>query len=145
MTVVIDIDDTLSLAGERFKLATKSDGKIDWDIAHDTELVKKDKPNLPMIDLAKRYKKAGFKVVILTGRPDTIRTTTEEWLDKYGIEYDELYMRNKKEHYLKADVFKKGIYEIYLDDVFCAYDDDERIIQMWNSVGIPAFKVYPIQ
>lgn len=145
MTVVIDIDDTLSLAGERFKLATKSDGKINWDVAHNPELVKKDKPNLPMIDLAKRYKKAGFKVVILTGRPDTIRTTTEEWLDKYGIEYDELYMRNKKEHYLKADVFKKGIYQIYLDDVFCAYDDDERIIQMWNSVGIPAFKVYPIQ
>jgi len=145
MTVIIDIDDTLSLAGERFKLATKSDGKIDWDVAHNPELVKKDKPNLPMIDLAKRYKKAGFKVVILTGRPDTIRTTTEEWLDKYSIEYDELYMRNKKEHYLKADVFKKGIYEIYLDDVFCAYDDDERIIQMWNSVGIPAFKVYPIQ
>ena len=145
MTVVIDIDDTLSLAGERFKLATKSDGKINWDVAHNPELVKKDKPNLPMVDLAKRYKKAGFKVVVLTGRPDTIRTTTEEWLDKYGIEYDELYMRNKKEHYLKADVFKKGIYEIYLDDVFCAYDDDERIIQMWNSVGIPAFKVYPIQ
>jgi hypothetical protein len=145
MTVIIDIDDTLSLAGERFKLATKSDGKIDWDVAHNPELVKKDKPNLPMIDLAKRYKKAGFKVVILTGRPDTIRTTTEEWLDKYSIEYDELYMRNKKEHYLKADVFKKGIYEIYLDDVFCAYDDDEEIIQMWNSLGIPAFKVYPIQ
>lgn len=145
MTVIIDIDDTLSLAGERFKIATKPDGKINWDIAHDPELVKKDKPNLPMVDLAKRYKKAGFKVVILTGRPDTIRTTTEEWLDNYGIEYDELYMRNKKEHYLKADVFKKGIYEIYLDDVFCAYDDDERIIQMWNSVGITAFKVYPIQ
>jgi hypothetical protein len=29
--------------------------------------------------------------------------------------------------------------------VFCAYDDDEEIIQMWNSLGIPAFKVYPIQ
>ena len=52
MTVIIDIDDTLSLAGERFKFATKPDGKIDWDIAHDIELVKKDKPNLPTIDLA---------------------------------------------------------------------------------------------
>lgn len=145
MTVIIDIDDTLSLAAERFKIATKPNGKTDWNIAHDPELVKKDKPNLPMIDLAKRYKKAGFKIVILTGRPDTIKTATEEWLDKYGIEYDELYMRNKKEHYLKADVFKKGIYETYLDDVFCAYDDDEKIIQMWNSVGISAFKVYPIQ
>ena len=145
MTVIIDIDDTLSLAGKRFELAKKPNGKTDWDIAHDLELVKQDKPNLPMIDLAKRYKKEGFKVVILTGRPESIREVTENWLHEYGVEYDELYMRNKSEHYIKAPVFKKGIYQIYLEDVFCAYDDDEEIIQMWNSLGIPAFKVYPIQ
>lgn len=145
MTVIIDIDDTLSLAGKRFELAKKSNGKTDWNIAHDVELVKQDKPNLPMIDLAKRYKKEGFKVVILTGRPDSIREVTEEWLKRYDVEYDELYMRNKSEHYIKATVFKKKIYQIYLEDVFCAYDDDEEIIQMWNSLGIPAFKVYPIQ
>lgn len=146
MIIIIDIDDTLSLAGERFKLATKSDGKINWDIAHDPELVKKDKPNLPMVDLAKRYKKDGFKIVILTGRPDTIKEVTENWLYDNGIEYDELYMRVKQEYYTKAYTFKKKIYEIYIkDDVLCAYDDDEKIIQMWNELGIPAFKVYPIQ
>lgn len=145
MTIIIDIDDTLSLSGKRFKLAKKLNGKIDWDIAHNPELVKEDNPNIPMIDLAKKYKKDGFKVVILTGRPESIREVTEEWLSKYDIEYDELYMRNEKEHYIKASVFKKGIYQIYIDDVFCAYDDDEEIIQMWNSLGIPAFKVYPIQ
>ena len=145
MTVIIDIDDTLSLAGKRFELAKKPNGKTDWNIAHDVELVKQDKPNLPMIDLAKRYKKEGFKVVILTGRPDSIREVTEEWLKQYDVEYDELYMRNKSEHYIKATVFKKKIYQIYLEDVFCAYDDDEEIIKMWNELGIPAFKVYPIQ
>lgn len=145
MTVIIDIDDTLSLAGKRFELAKKSNGKIDWDIAHNPELVKEDKPNLPMIDLAKRYKKDGFKVVILTGRPDDIRKVTEEWLKRHDVEYDELYMRNKSEYFIKAPIFKKKIYQIYLEDVFCAYDDDEEIIQMWNSLGIPSFKVYPIQ
>ena len=145
MTVIIDIDDTLSLAGKRFELAKKSNGKTDWDIAHDPELVIKDKPNLPMIDLAKKYKKDGFKIVILTGRPNTIREVTEAWLKKYDVEYDELHMRLEKEHYIKASIFKKGIYEAYLDNVFCAYDDDEEIIEMWNSLGVPAFKVYPIQ
>ena len=145
MTIIIDIDDTLSLAGERFKLATKPNGKIDWNIAHDVELVKNDKPNEPMIDLAKRYKKDGFKIVIITGRPDSIREVTEEWLKKYDVGYDALYMRTEKEHYIKASVFKKKIYQIYCENVLCAYDDDEEIIQMWNSLGIPAFKVYPIQ
>jgi len=145
MTVIIDIDDTLSLAGKRFQLAKKPNGKIDWDIAHNISLVKDDKPNLPMIDLAKRYKKEGFKIVILTGRPESIRDVTEEWLKKYGIEYDALYMRLEKENYIKAPIFKKKIYQLHLDDVFCAYDDDEEVIQMWNSLGITAFKVYPIQ
>lgn len=146
MTVIIDIDDTLCLAGKRFELAKKPDGKTDWDIAHDPELVKKDKPNLPMIDLAKRYKKAGFKVVILTGRPDSIKKITKEWLKKYQIEYDELYMRSKKDHFLKANIFKKKIYQEFIkESVLCAFDDDEEIIQMWNSLSIPAFKVYPIQ
>ena len=146
MTIIIDIDDTLCLSGRRFELAKKSNGKIDWDIAHNPELVKEDKPNLPMIDLAKRYKKDGFKIIILTGRPDSIKEVTENWLDKYGIEYDELYMRTKREYYTKAHIFKKRIYEMYIkDDVMCAYDDDEEIIQMWNDLGISAFKVYPIQ
>ena len=145
MTIIIDIDDTLSLSGRRFEIAKKPNGKIDWNIAHDVELVKDDKPNQPMIDLAKRYKKDGFKIVIITGRPENIREVTEMWLKKYGVEYDALYMRLEKEHYIKAPIFKKGIYQSYLDSVFCAYDDDEEIIQMWNSLGIPAFKVYPIQ
>lgn len=146
MIVIIDIDNTLCLSDKRFEIAKKPNGKIDWDIAHDPELVIKDEPNFPMIDLAKRYKRDGFKIVILTGRPDTIREVTEEWLIKYGIEYDELYMRTKREYYTKAHIFKKRICEMYIkDDILCAYDDDEDIIQMWNDMGISAFKVYPIQ
>lgn len=146
MTIIIDIDNTLSLGNKRFKLAEKPNGKTDWDIAHNPELVKQDEPNFPMVDLAKRYKRDGFKIIILTGRPDSIQEATEFWLDKYGVEYDELYMRTKREHYIKASTFKKTIYEMYIkDDIICAYDDDEEIIQMWNSLGIPAFKVYPIQ
>lgn len=146
MTIIIDIDNTLSLSNKRFTFATKSDGKIDWDVALNPENVETDEPNPPMIDLAKRYKRDGFKIVIITGRPESTRLVTEEWLSKYGVEYDSLYMRTKKDHYLKASILKKKIYETYVNDyVLCAYDDEESIIEMWNELGIPAFKVYPIQ
>lgn len=145
MTVIIDIDNTLCLSNKRFELAKKPNGKTDWDIAHNPELVEQDEPNFPMIDLAHRYKRDGLKVIILTGRPDTIKEVTELWLMKYHISYDALYMRTKKDHFLKANLFKKKIYETEIKDkVFCAYDDEEEIIQMWNSLGIPAFKVYGI-
>lgn len=146
MTVIIDIDNTLCLSDKRFALAKKENGKIDWDIAHNPKLVEQDEPNFPMIDLAHRYKRDGLKVVILTGRPDSIREVTELWLMKYHIEYDTLYMRTEEEKYKKASIFKKQVYQNHINDkVFCAYDDEEEIIQMWNSLGIPAFKVYGIQ
>ena len=146
MKVIIDIDNTLCISNERFQLATKPNGKIDWDIVYKPELIKNDKPFYPMIDLTKKYKKDGVEVIILTGRPDSVEGVTKEWLQQYEIEYDQLIMRNRSSHFLKASIYKKKVYEtIIKSDVFCAYDDDEDIIQMWNSLGIPAFKVYVVE
>ena len=51
-------------------------------------------------------------------------------------------MRTEKDHYIQADVFKRKIYKTHINDkVFCAFDDDQSIIDMWLSLGIPSFKV----
>jgi hypothetical protein len=145
MKVIIDIDNTLSIANERFKLAEKENGKTDWDIVHTPEHMIKDKPNLPMIDLAKSYKENGFEVIVLTGRPESTRKVTKEWLEKYKIPYDKLYMRSWEDNFLKAPDFKRKIYETEIkENVFCAYDDDQRIIDVWVELGITAFKVFVI-
>ena len=145
MKVIIDIDNTLSIANDRFKLAEKETGKTDWDIVHTPEHMIKDKPNLPMIDLAKNYKENGFEIIVLTGRPESTRKITKEWLQKYNIPYDKLYMRSWEDNFLKAPDFKRKIYESEIkENVFCAYDDDQRIIDVWVELGITAFKVFVI-
>jgi hypothetical protein len=145
MKVIIDIDNTLSIANDRFKLAEKENGKTDWDFVHAPENLIKDKPNLPMIELAKNYKQIGFEVIILTGRPESTRNITKEWLQKYNIPYNKLYMRSWEDNFLKAPDFKRKIYETKIkEDVFCAYDDDQRIIDVWVELGIPSFKVFVI-
>jgi hypothetical protein len=145
MKVIIDIDNTLSIANDRFKLAEKENGKTDWDIVHTPEHMIKDKPNLPMIDLAKNYKENGFEIIVLTGRPESTRKVTKEWLQKYNIPYDKLYMRSWEDNFLKAPDFKRKIYETEIkENVFCAYDDDQRIIDVWVELGITAFKVFVI-
>ena len=146
MIVIVDIDNTLSLSDERFQFATKENGKIDWDVVHSNENVIKDKPNYPMIDLVRRYKKNDTQIIIITGRPESCRKGTELWLQNYNIPYDKLYMRSEKYHYIKANVLKKKIFEEYINDkIFCAYDDDDSVIDMWLNLGIPCFKVIPIQ
>ena len=145
MKVIIDIDNTLSIATDRFKQAEKKNGKTDWDFVHSPENMIKDKPNLPMIDLAKSYKENGFEVIVLTGRPESTRKVTKEWLQKYNIPYDKLYMRSWDDNFLKAPEFKRKIYETEIKDgVFCAYDDDQRIIDVWVELGITSFKVFVI-
>ena len=145
MKVIIDIDNTLSIANDRFKLAEKENGKTDWDFVHAPENMIKDAPNLPMIELAKNYKEDGFEVIILTGRPESTRKITKEWLQKYNIPYDKLYMRSWEDNFLKAPDFKRKIYETEIkENVFCAYDDDQRIIDVWVELGITSFKVFVI-
>ena len=146
MKVIIDIDNTLSLSDKRFRLAKKENGKIDWDIAHSPENMILDEPNHAMVHLTNKYKKDGFEVVILTGRPESTEDVTINWLNKHDIQYDKLYMRSKEDYSIKAVEYKKKIYQTeIIDDVFCAYDDDEDIIQLWNSLNITAFKVHTVQ
>jgi hypothetical protein len=143
MKVIIDIDNTLCNSNPRFQLATNSNGKIDWDIAHTPTYIIADEPFYPMIDLSKYYKKSGVEVILLTGRPESVREVTNEWLAKYGVEYDQLIMRSWEDNFLKAPIYKKKMYKKYIQsNVICAYDDDERIIDMWIELKIPCFKVY---
>ena len=145
MKVIIDIDNTLSIATDRFKMAEKENGKTDWDFVHASENMIKDKPNLPMIELAKSYKENGFEVIVLTGRPESTRKVTKQWLQKYNIPYDKLYMRSWEDNFLKAPDFKRKIYETEIkENVFCAYDDDQRVIDIWVTLGITCFKVFVI-
>jgi acid phosphatase class B len=145
MKVIIDIDNTLSIATDRFKQAEKENGKTDWDFVHAPENMIKDKPNLPMIELVKGYKENGFEVIVLTGRPESTKKVTKEWLEKYNILYDKLYMRSWEDNFLKAPAFKRKIYETEIkENVFCAYDDDQRVIDVWVNLGIICFKVFVI-
>jgi hypothetical protein len=54
-------------------------------------------------------------------------------------------MRSWEDNFLKAPDFKRKIYESEIkENVFCAYDDDQRIIDVWVELGITAFKVFVI-
>lgn len=142
MIVIVDIDNTLALNDTRFELATKEDGKVNWDIAYNFDLVLADRPNYPMIKLVQNYINDGVEIIIFTGRPEAVRIPTELWLDTYGVPYDKLYMRTPQDHYIPANKLKKRMYDKYItDSVFCAYDDEQSIIDLWTSLGIPTFKV----
>jgi len=142
MIVIVDIDNTLAINKKRYELATKSDGSIEWDVLYDYKNVLSDTPNSPMIDIVNRLFDK-YEIVLLTSRPESIEESTKDWLENYTIFYDRLHMRSKENHYIKDVELKQNMYIDFIDDeVFCAFDDKQEIIDLWTSFEIPSFKVY---
>ena len=105
--IIVDIDGTLANSEKRHKLATNSNGSIDWDVLYDYDNVISDEPIKYIIESIKIHKYLKYKIVLFTSRPERIREATEYWLNKYEVPYDELYMRSEKDHYIKDTELKE--------------------------------------
>jgi len=141
-TVIFDLDGTLALVDKRREIAKKPNGKIDFDIFYDPQYIELDEPNSSVIELAKMYKRDGYKIVIVSGRSDRTKEATERWLEKYGILYDRMIMRKRK-NFTPDNELKERWLEKYLDrdDIRVVVDDRQRVVDMWRRNGLNVFQV----
>lgn len=147
-TVIFDLDGTLADIKERRTLATKEGGKIDWPKFFDPNNISLDKPNTPVIESFKALQKAGYRMVIFSGRSDATREETEKWLSKYGITYDKLLMRagTGESMFTPDDRLKEDWLNQEFPDknqILCVYDDRDKVVNMWRRNGIACFQVAP--
>jgi predicted kinase len=112
-------------------------GPFDWD------KVDRDDVDMIVADRLRNHAKLGEKVIIVTGRDESCRELTEDWLDFYDIPYSEMFMR-KADDYRKDSIIKK---EIYDNDIFprynvlFVYDDRNQVVEMWRGLGVKVFQV----
>ena len=141
-TVILDLDGTLALVDKRREIAKKPNGKIDFDIFYDPQCIELDEPNSFVIELAKMYKRDGYEIVIVSGRSDRTKKATERWLEKYGILYDRMIMRKRK-NFTPDNELKERWLEKYLDrdDIRVVVDDRQRVVDMWRRNGLDVFQV----
>ncbi|WZB38362.1 polynucleotide kinase [Mycobacterium phage Bazzle] len=93
----------------------------------------------------------GCRVLFVSGRDDSCREATEQWLWDSGISYDELHMRptgakdergNKLPDYLvKYDLFNQNIRGKY--NVRFVLDDRDQVVNLWRSLGLKCLQVQP--
>lgn len=88
-----------------------------------------------------------FKIIFLSGRQDTkqCREDTEKWLkDNLGLSEVTLIMRSEGD-FRPDDVVKKELYQKYIKDrynVVCVFDDRDKVVKMWRSLGLLCCQVY---
>ena len=141
-TVIFDLDGTLALIDSRRELSLKDNGKIDWDVFFNPKMISLDDPNQPVIDMANILSKQGYTIYILSGRSDVTYQATIDWLNKYGVWFDNLIMRPQNHLYMKdSDLKQMWLDSIGKDNVFAVFDDRQQVVDMWRDNGLTVFQV----
>jgi predicted kinase len=129
--IIIDLDGTLAL---NFTLR-------DY---YDLDRLGEDTLNTVVAELIELYSDAGYFILLVSGRDEQGRAKTEEWLHRYNISYDHLYMRSAGD--IRNDVIiKKEIYDQQIKgkyNVRLAVDDRKKVSRMFREeLGIPVFQI----
>lgn len=130
-----DVDGTLALMN----------GRSPYDPSRYME----DLPNQPIIDIVCSLTEPGNSslpaLVVVSGRDDTYKGVTLEWLTKYWIFPDEIFMRKagdkRKDYIVKEEIYHRHIEPKY--NVVAVFDDRQQCVDLWRRLGLPALQVAP--
>ncbi|MDS2171640.1 AAA family ATPase [Nesterenkonia sp. CL21] len=130
--VIVDIDGTLA----------KMNGRSPYDYSR----VLEDLPNWNVIDLVEDLAVAGSEVILMSGRPESCRVDTQEWLARHGVGYSALHMRSNEEYEqgVRDDKVKLRLFNEHVRDnyrVMAVLDDRDRVVRMWRQLGLTCLQV----
>ena len=137
--MVFDIDGVLSDAASRQHFIER--GRRDWRAFFDAC---GDDPLIEEVARLVELLEPTITVVLLTGRPVRVEPQTLAWLERYGLRWDLLIMRDVGD-YAAAREFKRdtvGDLRRYGFDLCLAFEDDRRNLEMFRAEGIPCIYIH---
>jgi len=144
--VVFDLDGTLADITHRlcYIYATTPEEKReelygeyapDWD-KFNMEC-SKDEPKNEIIELLKMCQHYGKSIAILSGRMETAKERTIEWLHNNGIKYDILEMRRSKDYRSDVEVKREMFFKHFnIKQVWFVVDDRDKVVNLWRELGL---------
>ncbi len=130
-----------TLADVRHRLHhIKGSGRKNWHRFF--EGMDEDKPNPEILQMVRQYAQ-DHEIVIVTGRPDSYRRRTIQWLKRYQVPFSRLFMRPQGDH--RPDyIVKKEIFDALgpdRDRVLLVIDDRPSVCDMWRDCGLKVYQV----
>jgi hypothetical protein len=156
-TLFCDIDGTIAdLEHRRVFVATKPKNYPAFERG-----IKDDGPIHHVIAAVKMLHTAGWTVVMCSGRRETQKVATVDWMATYDVPYDALYMRHEFEYVspgvpkltrrgdpmpdhradytVKKELMDEAAADGYVPDV--VFDDRDQVVKMWRDNGVPVVQV----
>ena len=135
---IFDLDGTLANMQHRVHLIP------DWTAffaacVHDT-------PIHEVIDTLQAIREGGAEVRIWSGRSDSVRAETQDWIERKVGEGVPLKMRPARDHQPDETLKLKWLKDLSEYDrarLVGIFDDRDRVVAMWRSQGVTCFQVAP--
>ena len=137
--VVFDIDGVLSDATSRQHFI--EEGRRDWtaffEACGDDPVIEEVAQLLELLDRS-------LAVVLLTGRPLRVRPQTLAWLERYGVRWDLLVMRDRGDYAHVSDFKRRSVEELRAQgfDLRLALEDDPLNRAMFVEEGVPCVYIH---
>lgn len=130
--ILVDIDGTLAKMKDR--------SPYDW------MRVGEDTPVQAVISAVRAAWHAGYVVVVMSGRDESCRAITEQWLRTHlEVSWFMLFMRpegdNRADNIVKYELFNENVRYVY--DIEYVLDDRDQVVKMWRELGLACFQVAP--
>jgi acyl carrier protein len=143
--VVFDIDGTLADISHRVEWVNGSLGFKNFDKFHD--LMALDDPINVNVGICNILYESGLEILFITGRPESHREITLNWLWENGIEFAEderLFMRPEDMRYKPGFTFKEKLLGELKEmgvEISLVYEDDSECVRMWRANNIICHQV----
>jgi len=138
-TIIFDLDGTLCDITHRLHFIKRE--KPDWDSFHAACV--HDAPKPEIITIFKSLQQREFDVLIVSGRNESVRLQTENWLLDNNLWPTRLIMRPEKDytpdHILKKRWLHNGT--LPKENIICVFDDRQRVVDMWREEGLTCLQV----
>ena len=137
--VVFDMDGVLSDASRRQHYLDRPfrDWEAFFQACGDDDLIAEVARLLDVLD-------PDLRVLLLTARPQRVRDQTLAWLQRYGLRWDLLVMRDWDD-YGSSRSYKQrvvGEFRDYGFELRLAFEDDRRNVDMFHAEGVPCVYIH---
>lgn len=135
--VVFDIDGVLADAAGRQHYLEWGDWRSFFEAVGDDPVIEEIERLLELLDPA-------LSIILVTGRPRRVEPHTVGWLERYGLRWDLLVMRERG-NYAGVDEFKRGVVRDLKSAGFnprLALDDDPKNHAMYVEEGVPCIYIH---